>query len=446
VLRLGGVVLARGLAASAGLATSARAATPPAPWVAVSDIHLAPNDRDPNPSPYGSDTDPVLFRSLLAELHLRDPDPPVVIIAGDFLAHEFNRRNAAGTMAHIAARFNALYPHAQFLITLGNNDSPCGDYAAPIGGPFLAATAKAWAPLVDRRGAAPNFAKTFAHDGSYVATLPIPGLRAVAINDVSFSLRTNDSCAAGINPRSNSLGDLTRSLHQAPPGSHTWLLLHIPPGIDAYSTSYLAHRLAVIPFMRPNVRAALDAAIADPYNDISLVVAGHTHKFAYRISSGAHPVPMLLVPSVSPIFSNAPSFLELGVGPRGTIGTVREISYRSGAWQPLGDLAALGVRAFDAPQLLALQARLAQSRSDREQFARLYSGGAPPEITESNWRTYWCSATAFSASAFQRCDDQHGLSILLPRALELAALAVAIVLLAGGILFVAFRFEKGRPA
>jgi hypothetical protein len=412
----------------------------------VSDIHLAPDDRDPKPSPYGSDTDPVLFRSLLGELRRRDPDPPVVIIAGDFLAHNFARSEAAATMAHIAARFNAVYPHAQFLITLGNNDSPCGDYAAPIDGPFLAATAKAWAPLVNRHGAAPEFIKTFAHDGSYVATLPVPGLRAVVINDISFSLRTNDSCAAGLNPRATSLGDLTRALRAAPAHSRSWLLLHIPPGIDAYSTSYLAHRLAVVPFMRPNVREALEAEIADPRDAISLVVAGHTHKFGYRISGGAHPVPMLLVPSVSPIFSNAPSFLELGVGSTGTIGTVREISYLGGAWRPLGDLASLGVRTFDAPQLFALQARLARSRSDREQFARLYSGGGPPEITESDWRTYWCSATAFSASAFQRCDDQHGLSILLPRALKFGALAVGIVLLAGAILFVAFRFEKGRPA
>ncbi len=433
------------LGASASLAPSVCAAA--TPWLVVSDIHLDPGNHKPDPSTYGADTNLALFDSLLNELHRRDPNPPVVIIAGDFLDHNLHHQSdATGTMAYVAKRFDAVYPHAQFVVTLGNEDSPCGDYAAPINGPFLAATARAWAPLVDRRGAAPQFAQTFARDGAYVATLPVPGLRAVVINDVSFSLRANDSCAGGLNPRGNTLGDLSRDLLDAPPHSHSWLLLHIPPGIDAYSTSHLAHRLAVIPFMRPGVREALDAAIGDPHNAISLVIAGHTHKFGYRLSGGSHPVPILMAPSVSPIFANAPSFLEIGVGPAGTIGTVREISYDGQRWAPLGDLASLGVGTFDAHELAALQQRLAKNRPLREQLSRLYSGGGPPEITEGNWRTYWCTATAFSATSFQRCDDEHGVGVLLPRALKLGAFALGMLLLAGGVLFVAFRFEKRRPA
>lgn len=59
-------------------------------------------------------------------------------------------------------------------------------------------------------------------------------------------------------------------------------------------------------------------------------------------------------------------------------------------------------------ELRELQERLATDRSLRERFAALYNGSAPPEINES----YWCAATAFTATDFRAGTEQGGNSIL----------------------------------
>jgi predicted phosphodiesterase len=435
-------VLAAALVCFMGCHEPVRAATPP--WLVISDVHYTPFAPHRKPSRFGEDTDDALLASFLAEARAVDPDPPVVIIAGDFLAHNFRLDAAASTMVALAKRFDAAFPRAQFVIALGNNDSPCGDYGAPIDGTFLAASAAAWAPLVDRRGASPDFARRFAHDGSYVARLPVRNLRVVVTNDVFDALRYGDGCAQGQNGAGQALGRLQSDLLAAGPHDRNWMLLHIPPGIDAYSTTHLTHRLGVIPFLRPRAGDALAALVADPRDRVALAIAGHTHKFGYRlIASGGARVPMLLVPSVSPIFYNGPSFLEVPVDRDGALGDVTEFSYVDGAWQRLGDLASLGVPRFTAPELEALQGRLADDATLRGTFSLLYSGGGPAEITKRNWRSYWCAATNLSTSAFESCTGQRGLGVLTGRGLELA-LAVLVAIVLAGIAF--FFFLRGARA
>jgi hypothetical protein len=413
----------------------------PTPWLAISDVHYDPANKHHRPSRLGSDTNDALLTSMLAEAHAVDPNPPVVLIGGDFLAHSFKRADANATMEELARRFDATFPNAQFVIALGNNDSNCGDYNAPIDGPFLSAVAKAWAPLVNRRGAAPDFAARFAHDGSYVARLPEPGLRVVVTNDVFDALRYNSSCAKGIDGAAESLGRFQHDLRDAGPGDHNWTLFHVPPGIDAFSTTHLTHHLGVVPFLRPHAREALESDIGDPRNRVILAIAGHTHKFAYRIVPGPGDVrvPTLLVPSVSPVFDNGPSFLEIGVQPDGSLSTVVEYSYAHRAWHRLGDLAELGVAHFTPSELDALQQRLAREPALRAEFSRLYSGAGNPEIDESNWRSYWCAVANFSATDFDDCTGQSGFGILTRRGVEVVVvLAVLVVALS------AFFFFRGR--
>jgi len=443
------------VAAGAGTLALARpaeteAAARPAgtPWIVVSDVHYAPFGRfgaSSLPATYGSDTNEALLDSLLAELKEAVPDPPVVVIAGDFLGHGFPVAKAAATMAVLARRFDATYPRAQFVITLGNNDSDCGDYETTLDGPFLRAVARAWEPLVDRHGAAPDFERTFSHDGAYVARLPVPGLRAVVVNDIYDSVRYRNACGRG-NPAATSLADLSRMLGNAG-NERTWLVTHVPPGIDAYSTAHLAHRLLLVPFLRPGARERLVATIDDPRSRVALVIAGHTHHFSFRLSDAGEPgrdVPILVAPSVSPIFGNAPSYLTLNVAADGAVQNVAETSYLDDGWKRVGDLAGQGVTAFSAPQLAAYEARLDRSLAAREAYERLYSGGAPSEIDESNWRIYRCAMSALSATSEGRCTNSGGLSVLTERAVRVLFVVAAVVVVAALALTVAFRRRRAR--
>jgi hypothetical protein len=205
--------------------------------------------------------------------------------------------------------------------------------------------------------------------------------------------------------------------------------MHIPPGIDAYSTVSVAHRFFVVPFMRKEAREEFVDLLDNPENHVDFAFAGHTHHFSYRLSdrSAAHDVPILIVPSISPIFHNAPSFLTMNVSRDGGVRGVTEYANPGGGWQKIGGLTDLGVSVVDSASLLALQKRLENDADLWNTFERLYGGGVPPQIEPKFRRQYLCAATEQSATAFRECTGQHGVSIFTGRALALAGIGLAIV-------------------
>ena len=442
--RLGAFAALVLLAIVALCTTGARPAAAAA-WLFASDIHVDPGNLQRTPSHFGADTNVPLLESTIAAMQRAEPNPPVVVLAGDYLGHaKYDPATATAVVTGLARRFDRAFPRAQFVLALGNEDSACGDYGMAPDAPFLKAVATAWAPLVNRHGAAPGFARTFAHDGFYTATLPVPGLRAVVVDDIFWSPRYH-RCGGSQTGRAETLAELAGAL-STQPTLRTWLLLHIPPGVDAFSTLHLAHRMAVVPFLDSDPRAQLTALVDDPGNHVALVIGGHAHRFTYRLvdAGHAHPAPMLLVPAVSPIFRNNPSFLRVDVTAAGTIANAREYSLVRGNWTAVGDLRELGLAAFTTPALLDLQARLTRDPALRARFADLYVGGAAPEITEGNWRTYWCAGRGTGVSAFRGCMEAGGYSIFTARGLIVGAFVIAMVVAAaaGFVLFLRGRLRR----
>jgi len=228
-----------------------------APWLLVSDVHFNPFDDaalvdalDRAPvmhwrgiferggaatSTFFTDTNYALLRSALKAMQTKAPAPPVVAVAGDFLAHEFPAQYARAepgrtqadyerfvdkTIAFLASQFDAAFPSAQFVITLGNNDGYCGDYRSTPSSPFLQHMADAWQPLVDRGGAAPDFRRDFPAAGYYTATLPAAGTaraQAVVLNSVVWSAKYGNACGdTGSDPGSAELDWLIRTLQPSP--------------------------------------------------------------------------------------------------------------------------------------------------------------------------------------------------------------------------------------
>jgi sphingomyelin phosphodiesterase acid-like 3 len=394
-------------------------------WILATDIHLDPTGKYGRGT-YGNDSNPALLASAIRAMQQADPNPPVITLGGDFLAHVFAEKSAVPTMRAIARQFDRAFPRAQFILVLGNEDSNCGDYRTPAGTSFLRDVAQAWEPLVNRHGAAPNFVRTFASDGFYTATLPAPGLRAVVLDDVFWSPRYRSGCGGTARPAVHVLHELDAALH-ASPRTKTWVFVHIPPGIDAFSTAHLTQGLIVVPFLDPGAKDAFVRSITAPPHDVALVVAAHTHKFAFRVAGdGRDAVPMLLVPSVSPIFRNAPSFLTVRLGAANRIVSAEDWTRIDGRWADRGGLATLGIPNISASSIRSLETRMATDANLRASFARLYNGGAPPEITDDNWRIYACAASALTATAFRACTAQGGFSILTARAIAIIATVVAV--------------------
>ena len=416
-----------------------------AAWLFVSDIHLDPTSTASSPARFGSDTNAPLLESAIAEMRRVDPQPPVVVIGGDLVAHHIDRDRVVPTIASLARTFDRAFPHAQFVIALGNNDSPCGNYGISRDSPFLGAVARAWGPLVNRGGAAPAFLRTFAHDGSYTTRLPLPRTYATVVNDTGWSPRAH-ACEGGPSAANAAVADLDRAL-TARPGERHWILMHIPPGIDAFSTVQVVHRLAVVPLLDPGYRRHFEAAVGAPQADVSLVVAAHIHRFAYRIlgAHGPHPVPLLAIPSISPVYGNAPAFLTVDVAGDGTVENVEEHAFVRGAWEDAGGTRTLGLRTFTAAGLAGLQARLADDEPLRAAFARLYGGDRRSEINAGNWRAYWCAATELGVAPFKRCLGAGGYRIVTQRGL--IVLGIVLVLFSAALVaFVAVIRRRGGGA
>lgn len=387
-------------------------------WLVASDIHLDPFKPNDGPSLFGSDTNLALFRSMLAQMKRRVPNPSVILLSGDFLAHKFGRlvraRAGAGsadeegvrTMRLIATAFGHAFPHAQFAIALGNNDTPCGDYRSAMGSPYQSAIARVWGPLVDRGGAAPGFVGAFERAGSYTARLPAGRMRLIVLDDVVFSSEYFGNCgSAGMNA-SAQVAWLEGLLAATPAGTRNVVMMHIPPGYDALTTQ-IVRGFVPWPFLRGAAAARLVTALAVPQHRVAFVAAGHAHRFDFRLDGD---VPIVVFGAISPVYHNNPAFFELRVGADGSLRDIDTYAFDewTQTWQlPRSFDRKWGVARVDAAELAALHARLENDPALRHRWDASTAGwpsnwheawgmwGAP-------WRIPWCAQTVLG-SGYARC-------------------------------------------
>ena len=421
---------------------TARAQTSPT-WLFVSDVHFNPLDDPaladrlaaapveqwdaifesaPRPlSPYGTDANAPLFRLALANMKADAPDATVVVTPGDLVVHNFRVRwNRAATntsdeayfafvdktIAYIAHEFGTTFPTAQFVVTLGNNDSAYGDDHIQPHSPFLAHYEKAWEPLVDRDGRAPDFAREFPDDGNYVTTMP-NGTHIVVANSNAWSPE-----AQSIDQADGSADDAARAgmawferaVAAQPSGAHTWALIHIPPGIDAYAA---AHRGTPVTFYKPVWLARFRAVRAADGKPLGLIVAAHIHNDDFRIVDGT---PLWLIPSISPIHGNNPAFEVAHID--GATGGVADyttynldLAHAATAFAPEYSFnARYGLHGFTLAGLTQLERNLKDDTSLRAVETSIYDAGSPhSDITTATWPVYWCAKRAIEPDAFSRC-------------------------------------------
>lgn len=222
-------------------------------------------------------------------------------------AHNGAAPDEAGirTMRWIAVALERAFPTAQFAIPLGNNDIPCGDYKSDDGSTYLGTLARVWNPLVNRDGAAPGFAASFVRGGYYTLRLPVRGMRLVVLNTVLLSSEYRGECAGDHNQAaSEELAWLRTTLRDTPRGTRNVVMMHVPPGYDAFSTDYVRGFLSW-PFLKRRYNAELVGALAAPADRVAYAIAGHAHRFDFRL---AGTVPVIVLGSLSPIYVNNPAF------------------------------------------------------------------------------------------------------------------------------------------
>lgn len=295
-------------------------------------------------SQYGQDTNWWLLRSALDAMRRTLPNPPFILLTGDMLAHNFpakyrataTRHDAASyrrfvltTMEFLALQLRRRFPRTPILLTPGNNDDDCGDYNIEAGGAFLQDTAELARKLARSDV---DFTSSWQALGSYDVRNPaLRKARIISLNTVFFSnkyeaQKFGDSCADVSSTAPEDLfAWLKARLGQAQQAHEkVWLMFHIPPGMDGYSSLLKYEDLvknehkspaqacasASVPMWTPLWTTQFDDLLGEFQDTIIAAFAGHTHTDWFQVvnASGSDPGIVLINPAISPVYNQNPSF------------------------------------------------------------------------------------------------------------------------------------------
>lgn len=291
----------------------------------------------------GVDTSYDLLQSSLQAMRVRQPDAKFMTVSGDLMAHAFSCRFKAllpqstqsdyqlftlKTLSFVVSSLHLTFPHIPIYVALGNNDSGCGDYQLDAGSDFLTQAGKILAdalPPPQQQDAI----RQFAEGGYYSIAMaaPMKDTRILVVNDVFLSPKYKtcgglpDVTAADTEMKW--LKEQLASAQQA--GQKAWMLGHIPPGIDAYST--VAKLKNVCAQAKPVMflsSSKMDDLMTEYAGAIRLGIFAHTHMDELRLlqPKGGDPSPnadqsvvLKLASSISPIDGNNPSFTASRINP-----------------------------------------------------------------------------------------------------------------------------------
>jgi sphingomyelin phosphodiesterase acid-like 3 len=296
----------------------------------------------------GIDTPNALWLSSLKAIHRDAATSKFVTISGDLLAHAFDCKyqtifpagNHAAyvaftekTIRYIISGLRAELPGVPLYIALGNNDSGCGDYKLDATrDDFLAMAAKIVAEALPSDLAQPDrdaILTDFAATGSYSAPLAdVPHTRILVLDDLFLSARfTTCNALPSTAPQRAQFAWLTAQLDAArAQNEHVWILGHIPPGIDLYSTAKKMTNVCTGAKPQMFLETEQLAQTLSAYPDvIRLALFGHTHTDEMRLLLPEGPaadlpapaagVPLKIVASITPVNGNNPSFTLARIDP-----------------------------------------------------------------------------------------------------------------------------------
>ena len=390
-------------------------------------------------SPYGQDTNWWLLKSALDAMRATEPHPALVIIDGDLLAHGFPQAYSTAihdndrehyrafvrkTVLFLGGELRQRFKKSQILLTPGNNDNECGDYAVEADGPFLADTVEEVHKLARAGGALKDEWKAL---GSYsLQPSSIPGLRILSVNTVFFSNKYQaksfanacapvDSTAAG-----RTFSWLETNLAQAKQaGQKVWLMFHIPPGIDGYSSMVQIRHVApgqcakaIVPMWKPIWTTRFDELMEKFQSTVTASFAGHDHTDDFRVLPGAGFV--LIDPAISPIYGQNPAFRVVTFGSKGEL-TDQSTYYLTnlhaagrdapGTWMREYSFAAeWQSQSLDANSLKSIYDRMQADPAARARWLTLLNVSSTHDPVPANGvQSLECAIAALDPATYQAC-------------------------------------------
>jgi sphingomyelin phosphodiesterase acid-like 3 len=387
----------------------------------------------------GLDTSYTLLESSLNAIKAQAANARFITISGDLISHAFSCKytnlfpNAKPgeyeafvirTLEFVIESLRVTLPNVPIYPALGNNDTACGDYQLDARSPFLTAAGKVILqdmPKSQRQEAL----KTFALGGYYTAQFPAPlaHTRLIVLNHLFMSGKYS-SCGGAPDPAeideqlawAREQLILARRNHEK-----VWIMGHIPPGVNAYST---AAKMANLCGGEPPVMFLssdrLEKLMLEFDDVIELGLFGHTHMDELRLvrseDTSTHGVVIKMVPSISPVDGNNPSFTVAHIA-SGVLQDyeVYAASKQTGVdtkWKPEYDYARSYHQAdFSAKSVAKLIAGFmddpdAKMKESQDYIRYFFVGDRSAELSMF-WPQYTCALSNLSAKDFTRCMCSH---------------------------------------
>jgi sphingomyelin phosphodiesterase acid-like 3 len=391
----------------------------------------------------GEDTPYPLLRASLEAMRTHAAAPGFVTVTGDLIAHQFTCRYKTvfpgsseeryetfveKTIEFVIEQLRTEFPGTPVYVSLGNNDSDCGDYLLDAGGSFLAKAAELVAAGVPERSRH-DMLREFPVGGYYSVPMePLRRARLIVLNDIFLNPRY--ATCKGVSdeaPGKAELDWLEKQLNEARAArENVWVMGHIPPGVNVYSTvAKLIDVCAREPAEMFLKSERLDELLARNADEVRLGLFAHTHMDEMRLigavgadgsysegQAAAHRVAVKMVPSISPVDGNNPSFTVAQVD--GASGVLKDYEvvvaadHGGSAWSEEYDYAkTYGKAEFSAEAVDALIAGFradlkAQSAPSQDYIKHYFKGYVGRELTPF-WGQYACSLDELTAKGYAAC-------------------------------------------
>lgn len=276
------------------------------------------------------ETNYVLLKATLLKLQEMNTKekPAFAMILGDFLAHDFREKyidysgdkSTEGFQKFVKKTFQFLtfeisqaFPNIDVYPVVGNNDTYSGDYQLVPRGKFFQDLTEIWSILIKDKENRESFKHEFPVAGYYQMTLPIPFAqkkqKAIILDTVLFSkhnynLQVKEAAFKQLNWLANHLQNAAEH-HE-----NLFLAYHIPSGIDPYATFFKAKLGDIQEFWKPSYNTQFANELQNYPYVITGIFCGHIHSDTFQNLTlrkfGDFPV--IVTPSISPIFGNEPAF------------------------------------------------------------------------------------------------------------------------------------------
>lgn len=382
-----------------------------------------------NPS-YGDDSNYTLLRSAIQEAASAGQNYDFVLLPGDYLSHNFiagYRRCTrcsgdleafvAKTVTFVTEMISEAIPDTPIVGAFGNNDAVCGDYQVAPQSPLFEAVQRRWAELTQTERGLP-----FLTLGGYYSTPhpTVPEQEIIVLNNIYWSVRYMDTCKPdGGDPGTAQMRWLEWTLYRLSQERKTAiLLLHVPPGINAYSSTGCVDNCdyQATDFWEDEYSESFESLVRT-YPDVVLAAySGHTHMDDFRVIDDEQGEPLLftrITPAVSPIFGNNPAYSIADYDRTSGALVDYEVFYLTNleagppnTWDKEYSFSeAYGLDGIGPGTFAALDERIFTDQHTRETFLGYYNVSNPDEapVWEKVWRAYACAQVEADQDDYVKC-------------------------------------------